>query len=115
MQKHPALGRDVIYKAEEQAGVRDDATLEMAKAIVYTHHERWDGSGYPQGLRGRDIPIAGRVMAVVDVYDAATTRELYRASISHEEACQFIVRGKGTHFDPGVVDAFEKVAAAFRG
>jgi len=115
MQKHPALGRDVIYKAEEQAGVRDDATLEMAKAIVYTHHERWDGSGYPQGLRGKDIPIAGRVMAVVDVYDAATTRELYRASITHDEARQFIVRAKGTHFDPAVVDAFEKVADAFRG
>jgi CHASE2 domain-containing sensor protein len=115
MQRHPALGRDVIFKAEQQAGVRDDVTLEMAKHIVYTHHERWDGSGYPQGLRGKDIPIAGRVMAVVDVYDAATTRELYRASITHEEAVQFIVRGRGTHFDPAVVEAFEKVAEAFRG
>ncbi|PYR92673.1 MAG: hypothetical protein DMF84_12080 [Acidobacteria bacterium] len=115
MRKHPALGREVILKAEQQAGVRDDATLEMAKEIAYTHHERWDGTGYPQGLRGRDIPIAGRVMAVVDVYDAATTRELYRASISHDAAVQFIVNAKGTHFDPAVVDAFEKVAAAFRG
>jgi CHASE2 domain-containing sensor protein len=113
MQKHPALGRDVIFKAEQQAGVRDDTTLQLAKDIVYTHHERWDGTGYPQGLRGSSIPIAGRVMAVVDVYDAATTRELYRQSIPHEEAVRFIVRNKGTHFDPAVVDAFEKVAAEF--
>src|SRR5205085_8363151 len=67
MRKHPELGRDVILKAESRVGVRDDATLEMAKDIVYTHHERWDGGGYPQGLRGTAIPVAGRVMAVVDV------------------------------------------------
>jgi adenylate cyclase len=113
MQKHPALGRDVIVKAEQQAGVRDDATLEMAKEIAYTHHERWDGSGYPQGLSGRNIPVAGRVMAVVDVYDAATTRELYRQSIAHDDAVRLIVGKKGTHFDPAVVDAFERVAARF--
>ena len=113
MQKHPALGRDVIFKAEQQAGVRDDATLEMAKDIVYTHHERWDGTGYPQGLRGREIPIAGRVMAVVDVYDAATTRELYRTPISHDDAVRYIVSVKGMHFDPAVVDAFEKIASSF--
>jgi adenylate cyclase len=115
MQKHPALGRDVIFKAEQQAGVRDDATLEMAKDIVYTHHERWDGTGYPRRLRGRQIPIAGRVMAVVDVYDAATTRELYRSPMSHDDAVRFILGEKGTHFDPAVVDAFEKVASAFPG
>jgi CHASE2 domain-containing sensor protein len=114
MQKHPALGRDVILKAEQQAGVRDDATLEMAKDIAYTHHERWDGTGYPRGLRGTEIPIAGRVMAVVDVYDAATTRELYRQSIPHDDAVRFIVSVKGTQFDPAVVDAFEKVASEFR-
>jgi len=90
--------------------VRDDATLNMAKDIVYTHHERWDGTGYPQGLRGTDIPIAGRLMAVVDVYDAVATRELYTASMSHDQTVKFIVSGSGTHFDPAVVDAFVKVA-----
>ena len=70
MRKHPTLGREVILKAEQRVDVRDDATLAMAKDIVYTHHERWDGTGYPQGLRGSNIPIAGRVMAIVDVYDA---------------------------------------------
>ena len=91
MRKHPELGRDVILKAEARVGVRDDATLEMAKDIVYTHHERWDGGGYPQGLRGTAIPVAGRVMAVVDVYDAVHARTLYRQSMSHDDTVEFIV------------------------
>jgi response regulator RpfG family c-di-GMP phosphodiesterase len=110
MRKHPVLGREVIVKAEQRVGVRDDATLAMAKDIVYTHHERWDGTGYPQGLRGSDIPVAGRLMAVVDVYDAAATRNLYQASVSHHDAVRIIVGGRGTHFDPAVVDAFMRVA-----
>jgi HD-GYP domain-containing protein (c-di-GMP phosphodiesterase class II) len=114
MRKHPALGRDVILKAEARVGVRDDATLEMVKDIVYTHHERWDGAGYPQGLRGTAIPVAGRVMAVVDVYDAASARTLYRNCLSHDDTVNLIVRGKGTHFDPAVVDAFVAVAAFFK-
>jgi adenylate cyclase len=110
MQQHPTLGREVILKAEQQAGVRDDATLQMAKDIAYTHHERWDGTGYPQGLRGTDIPIVGRIMAVVDVYDAANTRRLYGPSMSLDETIRLIVGGRGTHFDPAVVDAFVEVA-----
>ena len=113
MRKHPTLARDVILKAEAQLGVRDDATLEMAKAIVYTHHERWDGAGYPQGLRGKAIPVAGRVMAVVDVYDAVHARDTYKKSLSHDDTVAFIVSGKGTHFDPAVVDAFLSVAPLF--
>jgi response regulator RpfG family c-di-GMP phosphodiesterase len=110
MKKHPGYGRDVIVHAEDHAGVHDDAILTLAKDIVYTHHEKWDGTGYPQGLRGRDIPIPGRVMAIVDVYDASTTRQLYRQSLSHDEAIAFIVKGSGTHFDPDVVDAFLQVS-----
>jgi adenylate cyclase len=114
MRRHPVLGRDVILKAEQQVGVRDDATLAMAKDIVYTHHERWDGTGYPQGLSGSQIPIAGRVMAIVDVYDASVSRNLYRPSITHDEAVDMILRGRGTHFDPAVVDAFITVAPILR-
>jgi HD-GYP domain-containing protein (c-di-GMP phosphodiesterase class II) len=114
MRTHPTLGRDVILKAEARVGVRDDATLEMAKDIVYTHHERWDGAGYPQGLRGTAIPVAGRVMALVDVYDAVSSRTLYRSCRSHDDTVTFIVGGKGTHFDPRVVDAFIVVAALFK-
>jgi response regulator RpfG family c-di-GMP phosphodiesterase len=83
----------------------------MAKYIVYTHHEKWDGSGYPEGLRGPAIPIAGRLMALVDVYDAVTTRRAYRSPMTHTEAVEFIVGGRGTQFDPAVVDAFIQVAS----
>jgi adenylate cyclase len=114
MRKHPAYGRDVILKAERNVGVRDDAILSMAKDIVYTHHEKWDGSGYPQGLRGEEIPLAGRLMALVDVYDAAISRALYRQPISHEAVVEFILRGSATHFDPAVVAAFVKVAPVFK-
>jgi len=114
MRRHPRYGREVIEKAEKAAGVHDDVTLSIAKDIVYTHHERWDGSGYPEGLRGPQIPIPGRVMALVDVYDAVTTRTLYQPSMPHEEAVAFIQKGNGTHFDPAVVDAFVAVAPALR-
>jgi len=114
MRRHPAYGRDVILNAERGVGVRDDAVLELAKEIVYTHHERWDGTGYPEGLKGAEIPVPGRVIAIVDVYDAARTRTLYRRTISHEEVVDLIVNGRGTAFDPAVVDAFLRVAPAFR-
>ena len=100
--------------AERDAGSSDDVILAMAKDIVYTHHEKWDGSGYPQGLSGQAIPIAGRLMALVDVYDAVTTRRAYREPMSHDEAVSFIVAGSGTHFDPAVVDAFLEVSSIIR-
>jgi HD-GYP domain-containing protein (c-di-GMP phosphodiesterase class II) len=114
MRRHPVYGRDVILKAEASALVRDDEILSLAKAIVYTHHERWDGTGYPQGIKGEDIPIPGRIVALVDVYDATTTRTLYKEPLSHEKAVAFIVSGKGTHFDPDVIDAFVRVASTFK-
>jgi hypothetical protein len=110
MRKHPSHGRAVIENAERAAGVRDDLTLAIAKDIVYTHHEWWNGTGYPQGLTGAQIPIPGRIMAVVDVYDAIRTRNLYRAPMSQDEAVKLILDGKGTHFDPAVVDAFVQVS-----
>ena len=114
MRKHPEYGYQVILKAESRVGVRDDAILAVAKDIVYTHHERWDGAGYPRGLRGTEIPVEGRVMAVVDVYDAITTRTLYRPPMSCDDAVAFIVERKATHFDPAVVEAFVDVAPRFK-
>jgi CHASE2 domain-containing sensor protein len=114
MKKHPARGRDVIVRAERDVGASDDAILAMAKEIVYTHHERWDGSGYPQGLRGPQIPVAGRLMALVDVYDALVSKRIYRDALSPDAAIRIIVEGRGTQFDPAVVDAFLQVAAAFK-
>ena len=114
MRKHPVHGRDVILKTEQEVGVRDDLTLAVAKDIVYTHHEKWDGSGYPQGLRGNDIPIAGRLMALVDVYDAAHSCRVYQRPMQHADVVSMIVKGRGTHFDPAVVDAFVNVAPALQ-
>lgn len=110
MRKHPAHGRDVILHAEREVGTHDDRILAMAKDIVYTHHEKWDGSGYPEGLLGAAIPIPGRLMAIVDVYDAVRTRSLYRKPMTHAAAVALISAGRGTHFDPAVVDAFLAVS-----
>jgi adenylate cyclase len=114
IQKHPIYGRDVIVNAQRNAGVRHDVTLELAKDIVYTHHEKWDGTGYPEALRGADIPIPGRVMAVVDVYDALRSVRPYSQPLSHDAAVVQIVRRRGTHFDPAVVDAFLRVSEDFQ-
>lgn len=111
MKKHPIYGLNVITTAQKRAGAHDDATLAMAKEIVYTHHERWDGKGYPRGLKGEQIPIAGRLIAIVDVYDALTTLRCYRQPLPHEKAVELIVDGDGTHFDPAVVDAFLRSAS----
>ena len=114
MQRHPALGRDVIVNAERRVGMVDDAFLGLAKDIVYAHHERWDGTGYPEGLRGAAIPVSGRLVAVVDVYDALVSRRVYKDGLSHDEVVEAITAGRGTHFDPDVVDAFLLVHEEWR-
>ena len=114
MKKHPIHGLSVITNAQRNAGAPDDATLVMARDIVYTHHERWDGSGYPRGLEGSAIPIAGRVMAIVDAYDALTSARCYRGAMSHEQAVQVLARGSGSQFDPAIVEAFLSVAPVLR-
>jgi HD-GYP domain-containing protein (c-di-GMP phosphodiesterase class II) len=112
IRKHPALGREVIARAQADVGIGDDrdGVLALAKEIVYSHHEKWDGTGYPEGLRGNEIPLAGRLMAVVDVYDATVMRRRYQKAMSHEDALKVIVDGRGTHFDPAVVDAFVEIS-----
>lgn len=113
MRRHTVYGRDVIINAEHKVAVKDDVILTLAKEIVYTHHERWDGKGYPEGMHGEDIPVPGRIIAVVDVFDALTTRSLYKAPLSHADATAHICGGSGSHFDPAVVEAFIRVAPAF--
>lgn len=80
--------------------------LRFARDIAWTHHEKWDGSGYPRGLTGEDIPLCGRIVAVADVYDALTTKRVYKPAYEHREARQIIIEGRGQHFDPCIVDAF---------
>ncbi|TSA10979.1 MAG: two-component system response regulator [Betaproteobacteria bacterium] len=105
LKTHTTLGRDAIEKAERNVGV-PVAFLKCAKEITLSHEERWDGSGYPQGLSGDDIPVAARLMAVADVYDA-----LIGEGTTHEQAVKTIAEGKGMLFDPDVADAFVAVAA----
>ena len=117
MRRHPVFGHDALVNAERLAGIaagRDEALVRVAKDIVYTHHEWWDGRGYPRGLKGEEIPIGGRVMAVVDVYDALTNTRVYRSGVTHDEAVEIIRNGRGTHFDPEVVDAFLTLEIEFR-
>jgi putative two-component system response regulator len=114
IRRHPAYGRDVIENAEKAANVRDDMTLAIAKDIVYTHHEKWDGTGYPQRLRGTHIPIPGRLMALVDVYDAMRSTRPYHGASSHDEVMTLIVAQRGKHFDPDVVDACVRMSDVFR-
>ena len=105
MKRHAALGRDAIVAAEQQLGL-EVAFLTMAKEIAYCHQEKWDGSGYPQGLQGEAIPVSARLMAIADVYDALICRRIYKEPMPHEQAVQVIVDGRGKHFDPALVDTF---------
>ena len=114
VKKHVVYGRDAIARAEARVGICNDEFLQLAKDIAYSHHERWDGSGYPEGLRGEQIPWAGRLMALADAYDAIVSRRIYKESIPHEEAVRIIRAGRGTLFDPNVVDAFLRVEAQWR-
>ena len=112
MKSHTTLGKKAIEHAEEQLGM-SVAFLDVAKEIAYSHHEKWDGSGYPLGLKGNEIPICGRLMAVADVYDALIAKRVYKERFSHEKAVEIILEGRGKHFDPDVVDAFEALKETF--
>ena len=84
----------------------EESFLSLAKEIALTHHEKWDGSGYPCGMSNKEIPISGRLMALSDVYDALTSKRVYKGAFTHNDAKNIILEGRGTHFDPDVVDAF---------
>ncbi len=111
MKQHTVYGRDTILAAERKLGNR--SFLRIAREIAYTHHERWDGSGYPEGLKGEEIPMPGRLMALVDTYDALTSKRVYKSKLSHEKAVEIIIEAKGTQFDPAVVEAFLEVKDDF--
>ncbi len=112
MKTHSTIGYNAITGA--MSLTRDKAFLNFAAQVALTHHERWDGSGYPQGLKGRDIPISGRIMALVDVYDALLSKRPYKKALSHDEACKIIISEKGSHFDPLLIDVFEKLGEDFQ-
>jgi PAS domain S-box-containing protein len=112
MKTHTTLGRDAILAAEK---LLDEPTsfLQYAREIAHYHQEKWDGSGYPEGLKGEQIPLSARLMAVADVYDALISRRVYKPAFPHERSVEIIREGRGTHFDPEMVDAFLAIADEF--
>ena len=112
MKTHTTLGRDAIEHAEIQLGMPVEF-LSTAKEIALSHQEKWDGSGYPQGLAGEAIPLSARLMAVADVYDALISRRVYKNSVPHEQAVAIIQEGRGVHFDPDITDAFVELQETF--
>lgn len=113
MKKHTVYGEEVIAKLVAMAG-EQMPYLQCAREIVGSHHEKYDGSGYPRGLAGNDIPLAGRVMAIADVYDALTTSRPYKRALSHEETMEIMKEGRGSHFDPDMFDTLEIIEQQFK-
>ena len=111
MKTHVSAGVDAIEKIMKKTSKND--FLYHALLIAGTHHEKWDGSGYPVGLKGKNIPLAGRLMAIADVYDALISTRPYKRAFTHEEACNIIEDGQGTHFDPAMVETFDKIHEHF--
>jgi putative two-component system response regulator len=111
IKQHVQFGEDVIDRIKSNTTER--AFLDQAKVLIATHHEKWDGSGYPRGMKGQEIPLQGRLMAIADVYDALTSDRPYKKAYSHKEAVDIITRDRGKHFDPDLVDVFLDVSDKF--
>lgn len=114
MKTHARLGADAIWQAiRSEPDASGLEFLHVAMEIARHHHEKWDGTGYPEGLAGHDIPLSARLMAIADVYDALICPRVYKAAMPREQATRIILDGRGTHFDPDLVDAFRECQAAF--
>jgi len=111
MKEHAIEGERIIDDIIAESGEED--ILSNARLFAGSHHERWDGSGYPRGLKGEDIPLHGRILAIADVYDALVSERPYKEAFTHETAMKIIVEGKGVHFDPKIVDVFLTVSDLF--
>ncbi len=109
MQRHTVIADQLLEGLD--ASQDDEQLIRTIRQVVRSHHERWDGGGYPDGLCGEDIPWPARIMAVADVYDALTSRRIYKLPMGHDQACRIITEGSGTWFDPQVVEAFTALAA----
>ncbi len=112
MKTHAQLGADALVVAEKELG--ENSFLRLSREIAVSHHEKWDGSGYPRGLKGDQIPVSGRLMAIADVYDALISARVYKPAFPHEKAIEIIKKGRGHHFDPDMVDALLQLETEFR-
>ena len=113
IKKHTTYGRDTIIAAEKELET-PEPFLAIARDIAYCHHEKWDGSGYPSGISGEAIPLPARMMAIADVYDALISKRVYKAAMTHDEAVDTIIKGRGTHFCPEILDIFSGISEEFR-
>lgn len=113
MKLHTNYGRETILSVERYLGESNEF-LRFAREITYSHQEKWDGSGYPENLSGDAIPISARLMAVADVYDALISRRVYKPAFTHEEAIDIMRKGRGTHFDPDILDVFLNITDEFK-
>jgi len=113
MKTHTTLGLQAILQAEKELGI-EVSFLKYAKEIALSHQEKWNGSGYPQGLAGEAIPLSARLMAIADVYDALISRRVYKEGMGHEKAIAIMSEGRGTHFDPDIFDAFLELQPEFQ-
>jgi len=111
MKKHTLYGEQIFQAANKRLGY--DSFLKTAAEIAASHHERWDGTGYPYGLKGEEIPLSGRLMALADVYDALICRRIYKPPMSHKAAAKLILQSKGSHFAPIIIDAFDAIQFDF--
>lgn len=112
MKKHASFGEEIISHLIKRNG--PTSYLSHAKDIAGGHHEKWDGSGYPRGLKEEEIPLSARIMAIADVYDALISKRVYKKEFTHEDALKIIKEGKGLHFDPELVDVFLTLHEKFR-
>ncbi|HTA45234.1 MAG TPA: HD domain-containing phosphohydrolase [Bryobacteraceae bacterium] len=112
MKTHTTLGAHTLRAVHER--FPDNNLIAMGIDAAQSHHERWDGGGYPDGLRGEEIPLCARILAVADCYDALRSKRCYKPAISHEETCGIILEGGGTQFDPAVIAVFRELAETFR-
>ena len=112
MQEHPTIGNDIIKNAIKEN--ENNLFLQVARNIAYYHHEKWNGTGYPTGLKGKDIPLEARMMALVDVYDALISKRCYKSALTFKESEDIIISGSGGHFDPEIIEAFVDLKDNFR-
>jgi putative two-component system response regulator len=113
MKTHTSLAHDVLEQVEKAFNYKGEP-LHTLKEMVHSHHERWDGSGYPQGLSGEQIPLSARLMAIADVYEGLISNRVYKVGVPHDQAVAIMFQARGSHFDPDIVDAFIEIQDEFQ-
>lgn len=111
IKKHCEYGTKILEIADEKLSFQ--SFLRIAIQLVHSHHEKWNGMGYPKGLKNDEIPLSARIMALADVYDALRSDRCYKKGFSHDETCKILLKEKGEHFAPDIIDAFFKIERAF--